>query len=75
MNIDTGKVYANDELRKTGFTGDEIAEMIEVHKSDFTEEELEAKQVDLKSNTKAAGHARYFRNMRNFVQGKQRIGK
>lgn len=70
MNIDTGRVHTSEEedLIRAGFSAKDV---IEMHESEFTEKELEAKQVDLSSNTRAAGHARYFRNMRNFVQNKQ----
>lgn len=72
MDIDSGKLYTN--------TGDEFEQFkklkeqmsaIEIHEDDLTEKEKQDKQVDLTGNTKAARHARYFRNMRRFIQQKQ----
>jgi hypothetical protein len=77
MNIDTGKVYTNEEYEKlrSEFEG-QVEELekqfIEIHPDDLTDREKEKMQVRLSGNTKAAGYARHFRNMRKFVQGKQR---
>lgn len=86
MNIDTGGIYTRENYEKLkeihkNINDRRISEtkrhndwfeddVIEIHEDDLTDEELKSKQVDLNSNTKAAGHARYFRNMRKFVEFK-----
>ena len=72
MDIDSGKLYTNtgDNLGPLEKLREQMS-MIEIHTEELTDEEKLNMQVDLSSNTMAAGYARNFRNMRRFIEGKQ----
>jgi Na+/phosphate symporter len=85
MDIDTGKIYQDtdeqdsEELKQNLENLENLEKLkdslIEINPDDMTKEEKENKQVDLKSNTKLAGHARHFRNMRRFIENKNKRRK